>query len=105
MGIQVESSGGPLTILKRPSAFLPFAMSLAALAVVLLFLARHGPAPQADEGAAAHLWQVLMAAQLPIMLYFAIRWVPQSPRQGLIILALQLGAALAAAAPVFLLRW
>jgi hypothetical protein len=46
-----------------------------------------------------------MAAQLPIILYFAIRWVPQSPRQGLIVLALQLGAALAALAPVFLLRW
>lgn len=94
-----------MTILRRPSAFLPVAMSLAALATVLLFLARHGPAPQADEGAAAHLWQLLMAAQLPIILYFAIRWVPQSPRQGLIVLTLQLGAALAALAPVFLLRW
>ena len=93
------------TLLKRPSAFLPVAMSLSALGTVLVFLASHGPAPQADEGAAAHLWQLLMAAQAPIVLYFAIRWVPESPREALPILALQVAAALAALTPVFLLRW
>ncbi len=95
----------PLTILKRPSAFLPVAMSLGALASVLIYLALHGPAPQADEGAAAHIWQFLMAAQAPIVLYFAIKWVPQVPRQAVPILALQVGAALSAMAPVFLLHW
>jgi hypothetical protein len=34
-----------LTLLKRPSAFLPVAMSLGALAIVLLFVALHGTAP------------------------------------------------------------
>ena len=63
----------PLTVLKHPSAFLPMAMSLGALATVLLFLALHGPAPQADEGAAAHIWQLLMAVQVPIVLFFAIK--------------------------------
>ena len=92
-------------ILKHPSAFLPLAMSLAALATVLAFLIVYGPAPQADEGAAAHIWQLLMAAQVPIVLFFAIRWVPESPRQAVPILALQVVAALAAMAPVFLLRW
>ena len=38
-----------LTIAKRPSAFLPVAMSLVALATVLVFVASHGTAPQADE--------------------------------------------------------
>jgi hypothetical protein len=95
----------PLTILKHPSAFLPVAMSLGALATVLGYLALHGPAPQTDEGAAAHIWQLLMAAQAPIVLYFAITWVPRSPRQALPILALQVGAAVAAMAPVFLLHW
>ena len=93
------------TMLKHPSAFLPVAMSLAALATVFIFVAMHGTAPQEDEGAAAHIWQILMAAQAPIVLYFAIKWVPQSPSQAVPILALQVGAALAAAAPVFLLRW
>jgi hypothetical protein len=95
----------PLTLLKHPSAFLPVAMSLGALATVLIFIALHGTAPQADEGAAAHIWQLLMAAQAPIVLFFAIKWVPQSPRQAVPILALQVGVALAAIAPVFLLRW
>jgi hypothetical protein len=94
-----------MTILKRPSAYLPVAMSLLALTAVVAHLAVHGPAPQADEGAAAHVWQLLMAAQVPIILYFAFRWVPSSPRQAVPVLALQLGAALAAAAPVFLLGW
>ena len=93
------------TILKHPSGFLPVAMSLGALATVLIYLALHGPAPQADEGAAAHIWQLLMAAQVPVVLFFAIKWVPPSPRQAMPILALQIGAALAAMAPVYLLHW
>jgi hypothetical protein len=92
-------------MLKHPSAFLPVAMSLGALGTVLAFVAMHGPAPQADEGAAAHVWQLLMAAQIPIVLFFGIKWVPRSPRQAVPVLALQVGAALAAMAPVFLLRW
>ena len=95
----------PSTMLKHPSAFLPVAMSLGALTTVLIFIVLHGPAPQADEGAAAHIWQLLMAAQAPIVLFFAIKRVPQSPRQAVPILALQVGAALAAMAPVFLLHW
>jgi len=93
------------SILKKPSAFLPLAMSLGALATVLIYLALHGPAPQADEGAAAHIWQLLMAAQVPIVLFFAAKWLPRSPRQAVPVLALQAGAALAALAPVFLLHW
>ena len=92
-------------LLKHPSAFLPMSMSVAALATVLGFLALHGPASQPDEGAAAHIWQLLMAGQIPIVLFFAIQWVPRSPRQALPVLAMQIGAALAAMVPVFLLHW
>ena len=93
------------TLLKHPSAFLPLAMSLGALATIAMFIALHGTEPQADEGAAAHIWQLLMAAQAPIILFFALKWLPQSPRRAAPILALQIGAALAALAPVFLLHW
>jgi hypothetical protein len=91
--------------MKRPSAFLPVAMSLGALAVVLIYLALHGPAPQPDEGAAAHIWQLLMAGQVPIVLFFAIRWVPAKPREAVPVLVLQVVAAMSAMAPVFLLHW
>jgi hypothetical protein len=92
-------------VLKHPSAFLPMAMSLGALGTVLLFLATHGTAPQADEGAAAHIWQILMAAQVPIVVFFAMKWLPRSPKQAMPVLGLQIGAALAAMAPVLLLHW
>ena len=90
-------------LLRKPSAFLPVAMSLAALATVLVYLVRFGVARQPDEGTSAHLWQLLMAAQVPIIAFFAVRWLPEAPRQALPVLALQVGAALAAAAPVLLL--
>jgi hypothetical protein len=89
--------------LKQPSAFLPLTMSLAALAIVLGHVVIFGAVREADEGTAAHVFQLLMIAQLPIIAFFAIKWLPRTPRQALQILALQAGAALAALAPVFLL--
>lgn len=89
--------------LKQPSAWLPLTMSLAALAVVIGYIARFGTARQTDEELAAHLWQLLMAAQLPIIAFFAIMYLPQKPKQAVLVLALQIVAVLAACAPVFLL--
>jgi len=80
-------------------------MSLGALATILAYLALHGSAPQADEGTAAHIWQLLMAGQVPIVVFFAIKWMPESPRRAVPILAIQAAAALAAMAPVLLLHW
>jgi hypothetical protein len=93
------------TMIKRPSAFVPITMSVAALSLVLVHIILAGTARQADEGMAAHLWQLLMAAQIPIIGFFAIRWLPQSPRSAVPVLAFQAVAAIAALAPVFLLNW
>jgi len=90
--------------LRQPSAFLPLAMSLVALALVLGHVALLGVVHEADEGTAAHIWQILMAAQVPIVAFFAIKYVPQKPKQALLVLALQIVAALAACAPVFFLK-
>jgi hypothetical protein len=92
------------TMVKQPSAFVPVAMSFAALTIVLVHIIMSGAAREADEGTAAHLWQLLIAAQVPIMAFFAIRWLPQSPSYALPVLALQAGAALAALAPVYFLN-
>jgi hypothetical protein len=91
--------------LTRPSALIPVVMSLAALLVVLGHIVTFGTARQADEGAAAHLWQLLMAGQLPVIAFFAIKWFPRTPGPALLVLALQASAGLAAAAPVFLLNF
>jgi len=82
--------------MRLPSAFLPLAMSLAALGMVLVHAAVRGAVHEADEGTAAHIFQLLMAAQLPWVGYFAVRWLPQAPRPALRILGLQAAAALAA---------
>jgi hypothetical protein len=97
-------------ILKHPSAFIPLTMSLTALAILGVatinsFLYQgHGLVREPDEGTAAHLWQILMAGQLPVLLFFAIKWLPRAPRQTLYVLTLQAGAALASMAPVFFLN-
>ncbi|MGE5838151.1 MAG: hypothetical protein ACM4AI_27000 [Acidobacteriota bacterium] len=80
-------------------------MSLTALALVLGYAAMFGIARQADEGTAAHLWQLLMAGQVPIIAFFALRWLPAEPRKALPVVALQVVAALAAMFPVWWFQW
>jgi hypothetical protein len=92
-----------VSTLKQPSALVPLAMSFAALAIVLGHAALFGVVHEADEGTAAHLFQLLIGAQVPIVAFFAIKWLPRDPRQALQVLALQAGAVLAAFAAVFFL--
>ena len=90
-----------VSLIKQPSALLPLAMSLAALVLVLGHAVRFGVVHEADEGAAAHIFQLLMAGQVPLIAYFALKWLPRVPRETLRVLALQAGAALAAFAAVY----
>jgi len=86
---------------RQPSALVPVAMSLAALATVVTHIAIFGSAREPDEGSAAHIWQLLMAGQAPFIAWFAIKWLPRAPRQGLQMLGIQAAAALAAMFPVW----
>ena len=90
-----------VSLLKQPSAWLPLAMSLAALTLVLGHAAVYGVVHEVDEGAAAHVWQILMAAQLPIVAYFLLQWLPKQPRESLQVLALLAGTWLANFAAVY----
>jgi len=92
-----------LALGKRPSAFVPIAMSVAALLMVLASIAVFGVVRETDEGAVAHLWQILMGGQLPLLAFFLIKWLPRAPKAALSMLALQILAALAAMAPVYIL--
>jgi hypothetical protein len=91
--------------IRQPGALVPVAMSLAALAAVLFHIARFGTAPQPDEGAAAHIWQILMAGQLPVVAFYAVTWLPRAPMAALQVLAVQLAAACGALFPVYWLGW
>lgn len=94
----------PMLLLKHPSAFLPLAMSLAALALIVGYVAMFGITRQADEGAAARIFQLLMLGQVPLVAFFALKWLPRRPGQALLVLALQVGVALAAIGLVLLLE-
>ena len=85
----------------RPSAFVPLIMSLCALAIVLAHVALAGAAHEADEGAAAHVFQILIASQAPIIAFFAITALQRAPREALLVLAVQVAAIGAALAPVW----
>lgn len=52
-------------------------------------------AREADEGAAAHIWQLLMAGQLPLVAFYAVRWLPQASARTLKVLAVPAGAGYA----------
>ena len=91
-------------ILKQPSAFFPLLMSLTAIALVLIYVARFGLVHEPDEGAAARAFQLLLVAQLPVIAFFALKWLQRSPKQALSVLALQAGAGFMALALVFWLE-
>jgi len=93
------------TLFRKPSALVPIALSAAALAVIAIHVVRCGTARQADEGTAAHLWQLCMAAQLPAVGVFAAKWLPVRPGEAVLVLALQGAAILAAMFPVWWFQW
>ena len=90
------------SLFKQPSAWIPLVMSLAALALLLGYLAMFGIVHNQDEGAPAHIFQLIMLAQLPIVAFFAIRWLPKRPKQSLLVLGLQ---AVAWIIPILAVIW
>jgi hypothetical protein len=89
--------------LKQPSAFVPVALSLAAFLLVLgnsIFLGMG----HAKEGSITDsIFQVLMGAQLPVVIFLAVRRLRRYPRETLGILTVQGAAAFLAFAVDFIL--
>ena len=63
-------------------------MSPAALGLVLGHAAIFGVLHEVDEGTAAHIWQILMAGQIPFVIYFMVKWLPRRAKESLLVLAL-----------------
>jgi len=87
--------------LKAWSAWVTIAIPVLLLGLVFRYVAIHGAVGQADEGLEAHLFQLLMPAQLLVMAYFALTWLPRAPGRALIVLALQVAATIAVLAAVY----
>jgi hypothetical protein len=88
----------------RPTAWLPPAISLAALAFVLAYAAIAGIAPHAGERAPARVFQLLLLTDAILIAWFAVRWLPREPRGAPRVLALQLACAVVPVAVVVLLE-
>lgn len=86
------------SLLKHPSAIIPLAMSGAAFLLIIGVLATVGVTHPQDEGAPARLFQLLILLQVPVIAFFALKWLPRSPRPALFVLLLQVAAALLAVA-------
>ncbi len=91
----------PIALSTKPSAILPVLMSLAALALVGTYLLINGVKRQADEGATAHIFQILVVAQIPVIGFFVLRWIRSNPLTCLIMLGIQALALAAALFPVW----
>jgi hypothetical protein len=87
-------------LVKRPSAAIPLVMSLAAFLLIVGVVLTVGLTQPQDEGTPARVFQLLILLQVPIVGFFAVKWLPQSPRPALLVLCLQVGAALLAVATV-----
>ena len=90
------------SLLKQPSAWIPIAMSFAALAMLLGYVAIFGIVHHEDEGTPAHIFQLIMVAQLPIIAYFGFKWLPKRPKQSLLVIVLQ---AVACIIPIVAVIW
>lgn len=103
VGIMPTYPRNVAVLVRKPSAIAPIAMSLCALSVVLLAIVTGRAKPEPDEGTAAHLWQLLMAGQLPFLAWFVLNWLKREFKAALLVLALQLLAFAAALLPVLYL--
>ena len=79
-------------------------MSITALALALSHIAIFGVVHNEDEGAAARLFQLLLAGQVPIIGYFAVKWYPKHQKEVIQIVTIQILAALVPFLTVFFLE-
>ena len=90
--------------INRVTGFAPVAMSIAAYFLVLAAVATRWQVDQPDEGTAAHLFQLWVAAQVPIVLVYLASAAWKRPWAILRTLLIQAAAVGIAFSAVFLAR-
>ncbi len=94
-----------LSLIKKPSAWIPLALSAGILGVMCLYFAGvMAPEPVGDEGTGAHLFQIWLVLEPLAIAFFAFKWLDLKPREALIVLGLQIALALVPVAIVFSLN-
>ena len=90
-----------ISIIKKPSAWIPIAIPLVFFAYLVIFITSYGIVREEDEGVGAHLFQLWLVLEPLMVGFFAVKWLPAAPKQALLVLALQIVAALLPIAVVF----
>ena len=88
---------------RRPTGWLPIALPTALMAFIVTYLLTVGAGDNRDEGTAAHVFQLAVALELVLLVIFAVRWLPRSPRTAGIVLGVQLMVAAIPILTVFML--
>lgn len=79
-------------------------MSFGALTIPWIWYFLFGPDPIGDEGGAAHIFQLLIGGQVPIILYFIVRYLLGKPKETLKVFAIQAILIILAFVPVYILE-
>lgn len=81
-------------LLKRPSAWIPLALTAVMLGVFGLYFAGIiPPDPTGDEGTAAHLFQIWIVLEAIGIVFFFFKYFLVKPHEALPVLALQIALA------------
>ena len=92
-------------LLRKPTAWLPMLMSIAAVGLIVGHVALVGVARQEDEGIEARIFQLLMLVDAVAIGVFAVRWLPLAPKAAFAVLALQLVLAAIPIVTIAALEW
>ena len=92
-------------LLRKPSAWLSLVLSFLAIGLIVAHVTFVGVARQADEGAEARIFQVLMLFDVLVIGAFAVRWLPAAPKAASAIVALQLLMAAIPLITIAALEW
>ncbi|MCB0794742.1 MAG: hypothetical protein KDB88_08400 [Flavobacteriales bacterium] len=79
------------TLFIRLGAWLPMVLSILAIGLVLTHAMVLGRDRAADEGTAAHVFQLLLVLQVPIIALFIRRWFGSDRHRTMRVLGVQAG--------------
>ena len=92
-----------IKILKLPSAWVPIVLSITMLLIMVIIFSMSPipPVRQADEGVGAHLFQIWLVLEIILIPFFALSWLPQKPKDALVILVIQIAFVFIVCFPIF----
>jgi len=95
-----------LSLIRKPSSWIPIALSLAMLVLESFYLLNilHAD-PTGDEGLGAHLFQLWLPLEAIIVMYFSVKWLPKERKEAFPIFIIQIILVIAVCTPVFYFRW